>query len=305
MGSHHADVPPSGTGGSRRPIGVSVVIPTWNEARNIGAVLRAMPACVDEIVLVDGGSVDGTVDVARVACPDIVVVGQGRRGKGNALAAGFEAARGRYVVMLDADGSMDPAEITGFLAALDQGAYYAKGTRFRAGGGSDDISRLRRLGNLSLNAITNVLYRTSHTDLCYGYNAFRQECITELGLEPAQDGGAQRWGDGFEIETVITIRIAKARLPTVEIPSFEHPRRHGASNLNTFRDGWRVLRTILRERRHEEGRARSAGVETTSAAAAPVSDRQLGWDQDGSGDHAPDLAATFRHRPIGVDGPRG
>src|ERR687885_596710 len=97
-------------------IRLSVVIPTLNEARNVVPVLAAMPCCVDEVILVDGHSVDGTVETALAVRPDLVVVRQTRRGKGNALAAGIAAARGQYVVMLDADGSMDPAEIHSFVA---------------------------------------------------------------------------------------------------------------------------------------------------------------------------------------------
>jgi glycosyltransferase involved in cell wall biosynthesis len=226
---------------------VSVVIPTMNEARNIPVVLGALPDFVDEVVLVDAGSVDGTVEVALSIRPDIRVVQQTRKGKGNALAAGFEAACGDYIVMIDADGSMDPAEITEFVKQLDAGADYVKGSRFMAGGGSDDISPLRHAGNWGLNTLTNLLFWTSYSDLCYGYNAFRADAVPSFALEPAHEAGA-RWGDGFEVETLINIRVARAGLAIREVPSFEFNRIYGESNLRTFRDGWRVLVTILRER---------------------------------------------------------
>ncbi|GAA0219346.1 hypothetical protein GCM10009539_00870 [Cryptosporangium japonicum] len=227
---------------------ISVVIPTRNEARNIGPVLAALPSGLEEVIVVDGNSVDGTVEAARRVRPDIRVVSQGRRGKGNALAAGFAAATCDYIVMIDADGSMDPAEIPSFVEHLDRGAHYVKGTRFAAGGGSTDISRLRQLGNWGLNTLTNVLFGTAYTDLCYGYNAFRRECVAVFDLPPAHEQGQTRWGDGFEIETLINIRVARARLRIAEVPSFESERCHGESNLRTFPDGLRVLRTILRER---------------------------------------------------------
>jgi glycosyltransferase involved in cell wall biosynthesis len=226
---------------------VSVVIPTMNEARNIPVVLSALPSYVDEVVLVDAASVDGTVEAALAVRPDLRVVRQTRKGKGNALAAGFEAATGDYIVMIDADGSMDPAEITRFVTELDAGADYVKGSRFMRNGGSDDISRLRRAGNWGLNALTNLLFRTTYTDLCYGYNAFRADAVRAFALAPAHEAGA-RWGDGFEVETLINIRVARAALTIREVPSFESDRLHGESNLRTFRDGWRVLATILRER---------------------------------------------------------
>ena len=230
------------------PYTVSVIIPTMNEARNIPIVLAGLPAYIDEVILVDAGSVDGTVEVALRARPDLRVVRQTRRGKGNALTAGFEAATGDYVVMIDADGSMDPAEIDLYVAELDAGADYVKGSRFIQGGGSDDISPLRRAGNWGLNTLTNVLFWTRYTDLCYGYNAFRRECIPSFGLHPAHAPGDSRWGDGFEVETLINIRVARADLTVAEVPSFESDRIYGESNLRTFRDGWRVLITIMTER---------------------------------------------------------
>lgn len=228
---------------------VSVVIPARNEAKNIPYVLNRLPRRIHEVILVDGNSVDDTIAVAQQHRPDIVVIRQSRRGKGNALAAGFAAATGDYVVMIDADGSMDPGEIPLFVAALDAGADYAKGTRNALGGGSDDISVTRNLGNRFLNGFTNVLFRTAYTDLCYGYNAFHRRCIAAFALPDAHDTSAPKfWGDGFEIETLINVRVAKCKLKITEVPSFEAARISGESNLRTFRDGTRVLVTILRER---------------------------------------------------------
>ena len=228
---------------------MSVVIPARNEARNIGHVLTAMPPGIPEIILVDGNSVDETVEAALRVRSNLTVVRQSRQGKGNALAAGFAACSGDYIVMIDADGSMNPAEIHAFVAALERGADYAKGSRFCDGGGSDDISRVRDAGNKALNGITNLLFRTGFSDLCYGFNAFRRECLDVFDLPDAHDTSVEAvWGDGFEIETLINVRVAKSRLQITEVPSFEHPRRFGDSNLRTYRDGARVLRTILQER---------------------------------------------------------
>lgn len=258
---------------------VSVVIPTRNEARNVGHVLAALPSEVDEVVLVDGNSVDGTVDAARAVRGDVRVVQQARRGKGNALAAGFSAAGGDYIVMIDADGSMDPAEIRSFLAALDAGADYAKGSRFTAGGGSSDISVLRNAGNRVLNGITNLLFRTRYSDLCYGYNAFRRESLAAFALpDPFDTSVEARWGDGFEIETMINVRVAKAGLRIREVPSFEHPRLTGASNLRTFRDGTRVLATILRERLSRTPAATAPSVDPYPHLGGEVIDIRPGVD---------------------------
>jgi glycosyltransferase involved in cell wall biosynthesis len=231
---------------------VSVVIPAKNEAANISWVLHHIPPMVHEIVLVDGHSTDSTIEVATRLRPDIVVVHEERRGKGAALQAGFAAASGDIVVMLDADGSMHPGEIIRYIAMLVSGFDFVKGSRFMAGGGSSDITRVRRLGNRGLLGLANFIYRTRYTDLCYGYCAFRRTALNELALS----------ADGFEIETQLVLHASMAGLRISEVPSFESPRRFGQSNLRTFRDGQRVLWTLLRARsafprlsyRHQQSR---------------------------------------------------
>ena len=241
---------------------VSVIVPALNEARNLPHVLDRLPH-VDEVILVDGGSVDGTVEVARRLRPGIRVVTQNRRGKGNALACGLAAASGDILVLIDADGSTDPAEIPSFVAALRAGADFAKGTRFSGRGGSADLTWLRRLGNRCLSLLVNLLFGTRYSDLCYGYNALWAQHLDVFGLDstspPPTGRDGRRWGDGFEIETLLILRAARAGLDIVEVPSFEAARIHGESNLHAVRDGLRVLRTIAREwPRRSAGRRRAA-----------------------------------------------
>ena len=256
--------------GQRRPR-VSVVIPTYNEAKNLPHVFALLPADLHQVIVVDGHSVDGTVEAARELRPDVTVVRQNRRGKGNAMACGFAAVTGDVVVMLDADGSADPREIQRYVDVLVAGADFAKGSRFIAGGGSDDITAMRAWGNRWLNRAVNVLFGTRYTDLCYGYNAFWAYCLPALELA-VQDRGrsAKLWGDGFEIETIINTRVAKAGLRIVEVPSFEFARIHGASNLNTWRDGFRVLGALLVERLNRKGaRRRPAAVASLPTSGKP------------------------------------
>jgi glycosyltransferase involved in cell wall biosynthesis len=251
---------------------VSIVIPAKNEERNLPHVFAKLPGNC-EVILVDGNSIDDTVSVAQRLRADITVIGQTRQGKGNALACGFAAATGDFIVMMDADGSNDPAEIPRFIAALTEGADFAKGSRFLSGGGSSDISLVRRFGNLWLNRIVNLLYGTRYTDLCYGYNAFRRECLDVMMLNATEIEGSKRGtmlpGDGFEVETLMNVRIAKAGLRVKEVPSFETARHFGASNLNAFSDGLRVLRTIRAERKGSARRAvvDSAWVERETGAS--------------------------------------
>ncbi|HEU4349889.1 MAG TPA: glycosyltransferase family 2 protein [Actinoplanes sp.] len=245
-----------------------MVIPALNEERNLPHVFAALPEGIDEVVLVDGGSVDNTVAVARRLRPDVVVVQQTRSGKGNALACGFAACTSDIIVMIDADGSTDPAEIPLFVAKLVAGDDFVKGSRFSHGGYSHDITRLRKLGNDGLNLVVNVLFGTRFTDLCYGYNAFWRRVVPSLQLPettlPRPAGNGKLWGDGFEIETMINIRATVDGMKVGEVGSVEHARIHGETNLNTFRDGFRVLRTIF----SEYGRMRSR--RRTARSTAPV-----------------------------------
>lgn len=217
---------------------ISLVIPTLDEARNIGWVLERVPAMVDEVILVDGRSTDGTIAAARAVRPDVHVVVQMTPGKGAALRAGFEAARGEVIVMLDADGSMHPGELPRYLARIDEGYDLVKGSRFIDGGGTADISRLRAVGNLALLACANHMLECRFTELCYGFMALRRDALPRLRLT----------ADGFEIETQIVASAVRANLRVAEVPSFESARRNGVSNLRTFRDGSRVLRELLRFR---------------------------------------------------------
>jgi glycosyltransferase involved in cell wall biosynthesis len=236
---------PSGPDSKRRAsdltqfgVRVSVVIAALNEAQNLPHVFPRLPEGLHEVVLVDGHSIDGTVTVARKLRPDVRILAQSGRGKGNALADGFAACTGEIIVALDADGSTDAAEIPRFVAALCSGADFVKGSRFAQGGSSTDITCARSVGNYVLGAFVNALYGTRYTDLCYGYNAFWARCLPYMRVDC----------DGFEVETLINVRIAKAGLVIHEVPSYEHARMHGASNLRAVRDGCRVLRTIVLER---------------------------------------------------------
>ncbi|MEO3809382.1 glycosyltransferase family 2 protein [Sphaerisporangium sp. B11E5] len=235
---------------------ISVVVPAMNEAENLPHVFATLPLWIDEVVLVDGHSTDDTVAVARALRPGLRVVTQTRRGKGNALIEGFAAATGDIIVMIDADGSTDGREIIRFVSALVAGADFAKGSRYASGAGSDDISPTRSLGNRVLTALANRLHGTRYTDLCYGYNAFWSRHLPALALDC----------DGFEIETLMNIRAAQAGLTVHEIPSHEHSRIHGTSNLHAVRDGWRVLKTLLRERT----RPAAAAIPAPMAPLSPL-----------------------------------
>jgi glycosyltransferase involved in cell wall biosynthesis len=217
---------------------ISVVIPTFNECQNLYHILPHIPPVVSEVILVDGRSTDDTIVVAQQLLPTIRIIRQIGRGKGDALRLGFAVSTGDIIVALDGDGSTNPAEIPRFVEALRQGFDFAKGSRFLEGGGSTDITPLRRLGNYWLCKLVNLLFRRHFSDLCYGYIAFWRYCLDYMEIDC----------NGFEIETQVSLRMHKAELKIAEIPSTEYPRMYGQSHLHTFRDGWRVLKTIVVER---------------------------------------------------------
>jgi glycosyltransferase involved in cell wall biosynthesis len=216
---------------------VSVIIPALNEAENLQHVLPRIPAWVAEVLLVDGNSTDNTVEIACRLRPDIRIVQQCGRGKGAALRTGFAAATSEIIVMLDADGSTDPVEIPAFVGALLAGADFVKGSRFLQGGGTSDMSLHRKLGNWCFVLISRLLFGGNYSDLCYGYNAFYAHILPHIALD----------GDGFEIETQMNLRVLRAGFKVAEVASFEADRIHGVSNLRTIPDGWRVLKTMIKE----------------------------------------------------------
>jgi glycosyltransferase involved in cell wall biosynthesis len=226
---------PTASSGERHRI--SVVIPAYNEADNLRWLLPQL-STMDEVIVVDGESTDGTAEAVRELCPHATLIRQRPRGKGAALRAGFAFATGDIIVMLDADGSMDPLEIDTFAVLIARGFDIVKGSRHSCGGGSQDLTFIRRLGNQLFVWLANTLYGTAWSDLCYGYIAFRRSALDRLRLH----------SDGFEIETEICVHAVIAKLTVAEVPSYELNRRSGASHLHPLRDGWRVLKVLLRNR---------------------------------------------------------
>jgi glycosyltransferase involved in cell wall biosynthesis len=216
---------------------ISIVIPTLNEGPNIKHVFSNIPEFVDEIVVVDGNSTDGTREEIKKYREDARIIIEHRRGKGQALITGFENASGDIVVIMDADGSHDTKELPMLLEPVLDGYDVSHGSRLIPGGGSDDFTPFRRLGNKVFVSLVNYMYGSEYSDLCYGYRAFKKEAIEKMTCT----------SKGFEIETEQSIRVTKAGLKVKEIPSFEARRMHGNSNLNTFRDGWKILDVIVKE----------------------------------------------------------
>jgi glycosyltransferase involved in cell wall biosynthesis len=217
---------------------VSVVIPCLNEAENIErCVAWALTTLAEhdiagEVVVADNDSEDGSAELAARA--GARVVHERRRGYGNAYMAGFAAARGRHIVMADADLTYDFGEIPRFLSELEDGADLVMGDRM------DGIQKgampwlHRYIGNPLLSGTLNTFFRTGVRDAHCGMRGFRRDKLPVLDLRTT----------GMEFASEMVIRAAKAKLDIRELPITYHP-RGGESKLSSFRDGWRHLRFLL------------------------------------------------------------
>jgi hypothetical protein len=218
---------------------VGVAVPTRNEASNISNVLREIPKYLHyptEVMVIDA-SEDETPSIA--AKHGVTVVKQYGQGKGDALRQAFRAMDSDIVVIMDADGSMQPREIPRFVEALFSGADIVKGSRFLRGGGSEDLSFVRKIGNLLFVTFVNLLWSGKYTDLCYGYIAFKRNALEKLT--------PQLRSDDFQIETEICIKARKLGLRIVEVPSVELRRANGLSKLSGIHDSLKILWEIARE----------------------------------------------------------
>ncbi|MEM0087044.1 MAG: glycosyltransferase family 2 protein, partial [Candidatus Micrarchaeaceae archaeon] len=219
---------------------VSIVIPTLNEARNIGRVIKDIKQALDgysyEIIVVDKHSKDNTAGIARRLGARIIYDDVG---KGSALVKGIKESKGSVIISMDADLSHRANELKLLITAIEAGHDIAMGSRFIIGGGTEDMPLIRKLGNKFFVGLVNALFHANYTDMCYGYRSFRRGVMQKLDLKEP----------GFGIETEISIKAIKKGLNIIEIPSFEKRRAHGNGNLRTFRDGYIILKTILKNLR--------------------------------------------------------
>jgi glycosyltransferase involved in cell wall biosynthesis len=221
---------------------VSILIPALNGAENLTNLLKNiqthMPE-ISEIIVIAGNSIDDTTIVAATLGAKVLV--QHATGKGDAMRQGFANSHtGDIIVMMDADGSNRPEEIPRLVEAVVNGAAdIAKGSRFLRGGGSADLTRVRKLGNKLFVSLVNLFWSGQYTDICYGFLAFRKPALKQLAplLESTH----------FQLETEICIKARKLGLKVVEVPSNELQRRHGNSKLHGIHDSISIAKTIFRE----------------------------------------------------------
>lgn len=218
---------------------IGVVVPTRNEAKTIGNVLSEIPKHTQypsEVLVIDASDDETSLVAAKFGAR---VLRQRGEGKGSALREAFCALNSDIVVMMDGDGCMQAQEIPRFVRAIVSGADMAKGSRFLIGGGSHDLTHVRRIGNLLFVTLVNLIWSGRYTDLCYGFLAFRREALERLKRHLKSNH--------FQIETEICILARKLGLRVVEVPSMELRRCHGKSKLSGVRASLQILQVILRE----------------------------------------------------------
>jgi len=236
--------------------GVTVVIPTKNELENLKRLLPTIPDFVDEVLVIDGYSIDGTSEFANDSRYVTKVLMQKAPGKGSALCLGVQMASFKNIICIDADGSMSTLEFPKLLdPMIDSNIDVIKGSRYLPGAGSEDLSLFRSLGNRGLLLIAKLLYKCKWTELAYGYFGLTQDAVKKLDLFEFESKVPSRWifknlayGQGFEIEAVIFCRALRRNLSIKEFASMETNRWNGTSNLKAIPDGFRVLFAILIER---------------------------------------------------------
>jgi glycosyltransferase involved in cell wall biosynthesis len=215
---------------------VTVLVAAYNEAPVIGTVVRAARRAVPggEVLVVDDGSTDGTDRAAGDAGARVLRL-RANGGKGSAIRRGLTEARGDVIVLIDGDGQDDPTEIPRLVEALRPDVDLVVGSRFIGRFEPGAITPMNRWGNRFLTSVINRLFGTRLTDTQAGFKALRAETLRRVNLR------ARR----FDIEVDVLLGVLRAGGRVVEVPVRRAPRQHGASRLNSLRDGVRILRRIL------------------------------------------------------------
>jgi glycosyltransferase involved in cell wall biosynthesis len=220
---------------------ISIVIPTLNEEKNLEFLLKEIENFFKkrkeffyEMIVVDGFSQDNTAKVAKKFGCKVLY---DEVGKGSALDKGIRASKGDVIIILDADLSHRPIEMGLLIEGIRCGYDIVAGSRFLMGGGTEDMPWYRKLGNKFFTFLINLIWRSKYTDLCYGYKAFRKGVWKKLDLKNKR----------FGVEAEISIKAIKKKMRVLEIPSYEKKRKYGEGKLKTWRDGFQILKTILRE----------------------------------------------------------
>ena len=219
----------------------TLIIPTRNEEGCIGSVLREVPRQdVNEIIVIDGASTDNTEAEAKAELrPEDKFIKQKGRGYGGAFLEAFDIATGDVIIMMDADGSHDPKEITAIMERVRRGEEYVMASRYMSGGKSEDDTIIRWFGNRFFTWLTNTIHGTRVTDSLYLFTAITRDGLKKLNLK----------SPGFEFCTEIVVKAHRAGLKFGEVPAHERARFAGKTKVNAFWHGLKILRMILKRYR--------------------------------------------------------
>jgi hypothetical protein len=224
-----------------QPLELTILMPCLNEAETLATCVRkargylARSGVVGEVLIADNGSTDGSPTLAREAGARVIHVPQ--RGYGAALAAGIAAARGRFVIMGDADDSYDFTNLQGFVDALRSGQQLVMGNRFAGGIAEGAMPPLHRyLGNPVLSFVGRLFFRSPVRDFHCGLRGFSREAMLSLDLS----------SPGMEFASEMVVKATLGGLKVSEVPTTLSPDgRSRPPHLRSWRDGWRHLRFLL------------------------------------------------------------
>jgi len=215
---------------------VSLIVLTRNEKFGFEKIMpRVKRSWVDEILVVDYKSDDGTVELAKKF--GFKVIQQEKKGRGNAFRLGMEQAKGDILVYFSPDGNEVPEDIPKLIKKINEGYDLVIASRFTKRSKSYDATLIRSFGNNFFTKAVNLLFGASFTDSINGFRAIRKYIMEDINTD----------AEHFEIEIQMSIRCAKKNYKICEIPTIEPKRLHGEGKLNTYVDGWRYTKLILRE----------------------------------------------------------
>jgi glycosyltransferase involved in cell wall biosynthesis len=215
-------------------MGISVIIPTLNEAGCLRKVIEDIPEIVTEIIVVDGGSTDGTVELAKSLGVKVVI--QEKKGLGDALMLGIKSSHEDIVVFLDGDGSFNPYDIKVMVKLIQEGNDVVFGTRYHPESGSQDDTPIRYLGNQFFTGLMRLIFKVNLSDSLFMYVAAKRNALEALNLK----------SPGFEFCIEFAIKVHLSGLSYTEMPSFERKRIAGKSKVNAFIHGLIILWTLIK-----------------------------------------------------------